>query len=166
MKGQIHLDQTAKIFLIIFVVVVTYFILSILITPFFVQTPRTMYEAMQQMMGLSQQSAVPNVLALIIALGMGFFVSARVKTKAPVRRTVDSSQKALSVVKKKLSADEKKMIKEIERAGSITQDSLRARLGWSKAKVSTTLTRLDKMNLVQRERQGKTYKVFLSKDLR
>src|SRR3989338_11413285 len=36
MKGQIHLDQTAKIFLIIFVVVVTYFILSILITPFFV----------------------------------------------------------------------------------------------------------------------------------
>lgn len=36
----------------------------------------------------------------------------------------------------------------------------------SKAKVSTTLTRLDKMNLIQRERQGKTYKVFLSKDLR
>lgn len=166
MKGQIYLDQTAKIFLIILVAAVTYFILSIIITPFFVQAPRTTYEAMQQMMGFSQQSAVPNALALVFALGVGFFVSYQTKTKAPNRRPTDSRQKALSIVKKKLSMDEKKMLKEIETAGSITQDSLRARLGWSKAKVSTTLTRLDKMNLIQKERQGKTYKVFLSKDLR
>ena len=166
MKNQIRLDQTTKIFFIIFVVVVTYFILSILITPLFVQTPRTMLEAMQQMMGFSQQSAIPNALSIAIALGLGLLVSYKVKTKAAARKPAGSGQKALSIVRKKLSADEKKMLKEIETAGTITQDSLRARLGWSKAKVSTTLTRLDKMNLIQRERQGKTYKVFLSKDLR
>lgn len=90
-----------------------------------------MYEAMQQMMGFSQQSAVPNALALVIALGVGFFVSYQIKTKAPNRRPTDSKQRqrALSIVKKKLSTDEKKMLKEIETAGSITQDSLRARLG-------------------------------------
>lgn|SRR3989344_6600024 len=166
MRRQVYLDQTTKIFLTIFVVAVSYFIIILAIAPFFVQTPRTMFEAMQQMMGFSQQSAIPNALALVVALGIGFLVSYQVKTKQLSRRPSDSKQQALSIVRKKLSADEKKMLKEIETAGAITQDSLRVRLGWSKAKVSTTLTRLDKMNLVQRERQGKTYKVFLSKDLR
>lgn len=165
MRGQMHLDQTAKIFLVILAAAIVYFSLSIIITPFFVSTPRTMYEAMQQMMGFSRQSAVPNALALVIALGAGFLVSYHVKARQPIHSRSDR-QKALSIVKKKLSDGEKQMIKEIEKAGSITQDSLRARLGWSKAKVSTTLTRLDRMNLIQRERQGKTYKVFLPKDLR
>jgi len=165
MRWQIHTDTTTKIFLIVFVVVVSYLIVSIIMTPFFVQQPRTMYEMMQQVTNFSQQSATLNALALVIALGIGLVASIQLKTK-PAVRTRDSKERALSIVKKKLSADEKKLLKEIERTGTITQDSLRARLGWSKAKVSTTLTRLDKMNLIQRERQGKTYKVFLSKDLR
>ena len=165
MRVQIHTDTTTKIFLIVFVVVVSYLILNIIMTPFFVQQPRTMYEMMQQMTNFSQQSATLNALMLVIALGIGLFASTQLKTKPAVRMR-DSKERALFIVKKKLSADEKKLIKEIERTGTITQDSLRARLGWSKAKVSTTLTRLDKMNLIQRERQGKTYKVFLSEDLR
>ena len=51
----------------------------------------------------------------------------------------------------------------IKKSGEITQDSLRFRLDWSKAKVSTILTNLDKRNLIQRERIGKTYKVYLQK---
>ncbi len=166
MRGQIHVDVVTKSFIIVFIVAISYLILSTLIRPFFVQEPRNMYEMMQQIMNFSQQSAIPNILALVIALGIGLFASFRLKTKTVASRTKNSRQQALSIVKKKLSDDEKKMLREIELAGSITQDSLRARLGWSKAKVSTTLTRLDKMNLIQRERQGKTYKVFLTKDLR
>jgi len=166
MKGQVYVDQTTKIFLIIFVVAISYLILSIIIRPFFVQEPRTMYEMMQQVMGFSQQSAIPNILALVVALGIGLLASFQLKTKTAAPRAKSSREQALSIVKKKLSDDEKQMLREIERTGTITQDSLRARLGWSKAKISTTLTRLDKMNLIQRERQGKTYKVFLSKDLR
>lgn len=163
MKGQIYTDQTTRIFLIIFVIAVSYLVLSVITRTFFAQEPRTMYD----MMNFSDQSAVPNALSLVIALGIGFLVSLQLKAKAAAARgTKSSRQQALSIVRKKLSDDEKKMISEIERADAITQDSLRARLGWSKAKVSTTLTRLDKMNLIQRERQGKTYKVFLQKDMR
>lgn len=159
-----NLDNVTKIFLIVFIVAISYLVFSIAIRPFFVQQPTTMYEMMQQVMN-PQQTTIPNILALVIALGIGLLASLQLKTK-PAARPRSSREQALSIVRKKLSADEKQMIKEIERTGTITQDSLRARLGWSKAKVSTTLTRLDKMNLIQRERQGKTYKVFLSKDLR
>ena len=67
------------------------------------------------------------------------------------------------VLKKAMNPDETRMYDEIEKAGKITQDSLRARLGWTKAKTSRILVNLDKMNLVQRERVGKTYNVFLQK---
>ncbi len=163
--GQARIDQTTKIFLIVFLAAISYLVISVIMRPFFVQEPRTMFEAMQQMMNFSQQNTIPNMLALVIALGIGLFASFKLRTKA-APKAASSRRQALSIVRKKLSDDEKKMLKEIETAGAITQDSLRARLGWSKAKVSTTLTRLDKMNLIQRERQGKTYKVFLSKDLR
>ncbi len=69
----------------------------------------------------------------------------------------------LAMVKKGLSEDEKKILTEIEKEKEITQDSLRFRLEWSKAKVSTILTHLDKMGIIQRRREGKTYIVFLSK---
>lgn len=68
----------------------------------------------------------------------------------------------LKIIKRALSEDEKAVIDEITRAGEITQDSLRFRLDWSKAKLSRILTNLDKMNIIQRERVGKTYNVFIS----
>jgi len=160
-----NIDNVTKIFLVAFVVAAAYLVLSIIIRPLFVQQPETMYGMMQQAMGFSQQGAIPNMLALVAALGLGILVSLQFKTKT-VTRIGRSRERALSIVRKRLSGDEKRMLKEIERAGSITQDSLRARLAWSKAKVSTTLTRFDKMNLIQRERQGKTYRVFLPKDLK
>ncbi len=58
-----------------------------------------------------------------------------------------------------LSEDEKAALKEIKRSGSISQDSLRFRLGWSKAKTSSIVTRLEKYRLIQRERIGKTYRL-------
>jgi len=68
-----------------------------------------------------------------------------------------------NIIRKALSEDEKSILEEIKKAGKITQDSLRFRLNWSKTKVSTILTNLDKINLIQRERTGKTYKVYLQK---
>ncbi|MCK4714325.1 MAG: hypothetical protein KAT35_02030 [Candidatus Aenigmarchaeota archaeon] len=66
-----------------------------------------------------------------------------------------------SIMKRALNDDETALLERVrEVPGGITQDSLRFRLGWSKAKVSTMLTNLDRMGLVQRERFGKTYKVY------
>ena len=58
-----------------------------------------------------------------------------------------------------LTEDEKRALKEIRKSKSISQDSLRFRLGWSKAKTSSIVTRLEKYRLIQRERIGKTYRL-------
>ncbi len=166
MENRLQMDYTTKIFFVVFVVAVSYFVLSMVMQVFFLSQPRTMGDYMARMMGSSPNSLATNFVPLIMALGIGLLVSLNIKPRAYAYAVRDHRQRALRIVMKKLSVDEKKMLKEIETAGEITQDSLRARLGWSKAKVSTTLTRLDKMNMIQRERQGKTYKVFLSKDLR
>jgi len=155
-------DAITKIFFVALIAAAAYLAVSIAIRLLAPQ-PQGMYGMMQQVAG--QQPAIQNTLALVIALGIGLLASMRLKPKNIIRHW-NSKQKALSIVRKKLSGDERQMLKEIEKAGTITQDSLRARLGWSKAKTSTILTRLDRMNLIQRERQGKTYRVFLAKDFK
>jgi|GEM_PF-1463498 len=66
-----------------------------------------------------------------------------------------------SILRRALTEDEVLLLEKVrEVPDGITQDSLRFRLDWSKAKVSTMLTNLDRMGLVQRERLGKTYKVY------
>ena len=94
--------------------------------------------------------------SLIFAAGLGFFASLYLFG-------LQSKDKEYSIMRKVLSEDEKAILDEIKKAGEITQDSLRFRLNWSKAKVSTILTNLDKRGLIQRERIGKTYNVYLQK---
>lgn len=66
-----------------------------------------------------------------------------------------------SIMKRALTEGETSLLENVRAVpDGITQDSLRFRLGWSKAKVSTMLGNLDRMGLVQRERFGKTYKVY------
>lgn len=112
-------------------------------------------------MNFNQQAVTLNLVAIFLAVGVGLLVFLLLRTPPsppPPVKEVDE----LSIIRKVLSEDEKAIIDEIRRVGEITQDSLRFRLGWSKAKVSRILTNLDKMNLIQRERIGKTYNVFLT----
>ena len=95
-----------------------------------------------------------------IALVAGVLVTLWLKPAKT--ETVVAKTDELEIIKRALSDDEKAVIDEIRRAGEITQDSLRFRLGWSEAKLSRILTNLDKMNFIQRERVGKTYNVFLA----
>lgn len=147
----VEVDAITKIVLIIFVTAVSYFAFFLLLRSLFYGQPRSMHE----MMHFNGYTGLVNLGSLSLALGMGLIFSLLLKTKT---RTVDKYK----IIKKALSEDEKAVIDEIRRTGRITQDSLRFRLGWSKSKVSRILTNLDKMNLIQRERTGKTYIVFLS----
>jgi hypothetical protein len=175
------MNVTVKALLVVFVALFVYF-LSILFMSYFLvpQSGSSMQEMMGHMMGFSQQGGayLNGVLAVTLGLGaglvmavlFGLFSSAQSPQAAqPVQPTLPSSAQhpteavdELQIIRKVLSDDEKAVVDEIRRAGTITQDSLRFRLGWSKAKVSRILTNLDKMNLVQRERVGKTYNVFLT----
>jgi uncharacterized membrane protein len=114
----------------------------------------------------SPNSLVSSLVALTVALVAGALVSLLIMSRKPEApaaiATPATRTDELEIIKRVLSDDEKAVLDEIRRAGEITQDSLRFRLEWSKSKLSRILTNLDKMNLIQRERVGKTYTVFLT----
>lgn len=157
-----RLDNVTKILLILLIGVIFYFAIFLILKPFLITEPTPMMKMMGQVMGSdimnfsSNSSATMNLASLIIAISIAIFVSFYLFKH-------DNKDNEYSIIRKILSEDEKIILDEIKKAGEITQDSLRFRLGWSKAKVSTILTNLDKRGLIQRERIGKTYKVYLQK---
>ena len=56
---------------------------------------------------------------------------------------------------------EKEVMQLLREEDSITQNTLRLKVQMSKAKLSQTLTNLEKKNLIVREKLGKTMKVQL-----
>ena len=150
-KTNLELDNITKILLIILIVVVSYFLIFLIIKPFF--APKDMMGMMEQISGGLNNA---NLLSLIIALIIGVIISFYLFKR-------EEKEEKFNIIRKILSNDERKILDEIKKSGEITQDSLRLRLGWSKAKISTILTNLDKRELIQKERIGKTYKVHLQK---
>lgn len=153
----------AKVLIAVFVALMSYLISILLLISLFPTHSWSMHEWMENMMNFNQQAVTLNLAAILLAVVLGLLVFLLLRTTPsppPQVREIDE----LKIIRKVLSEDEKAIIDEIRRAGKITQDSLRFRLGWSKAKVSRILTNLDKMNLIQRERIGKTYNVFLTEE--
>lgn len=157
-----NLDNVSRILLVILVAIVGYFLLFLITSSLLAPKQTPMMEMMGEMMGTTimnfstTNSIIINLVSLVFAVALGF-VAALYLFRA------ESENKEYYILRRALSEDEKRILDEVKRAGEITQDSLRFRLDWSKAKVSTILTNLDKRNLVQRERTGKTYKVYLQK---
>ena len=156
------LDNFTKALLILLIGVVFYFAIFSILKPFFITEPTPMISIMGQMMGSdimnfsSSSSAIMNLVSLVVAIIVAVVASFYLFKHS-------AKDQEYNIIKRALSEDEKAILDEIKNAGSITQDSLRFRLNWSKAKVSTILTNLDKINLIQRERTGKTYKFYLQK---
>ena len=156
------LDNVTKILLILLIGVIFYFVIFSILKPFFITESTPMINMMSQMMGSdimnfsSSSSTTMNLVSLIVAITVAIIVSFYLFKR-------DAKEEEYEIVRKGLSEDEKAILGEIKKSGEITQDSLRFRLNWSKAKISTILTNLDKRELIQRERIGKTYKVYLQK---
>lgn len=165
MKGnKIEIDQTAKIVAVILVIAVVYAITLMLITPVLVpqQQGRGMIGMMQAFN--PYYNSIATTVALIPALVIGLAVAVSLKTREKKYSKEMREISEYKVLKRAMSGDERMMYEAVKTAGKITQDSLRSRLVWTKAKTSRILTNLDKMNLVQRERAGKTYNVFIQKN--
>lgn len=164
------LDMFTKAGIILLIMMILYILLLFLLRPIFIHSDTPLAHA--TVMGdhimnfVSPEQSSLNIAALFLAVVGGLSCWLLIRGEREKNTTgISASEKKneLDILKRALSADEKKIIAEIEKAGEITQDSLRFRLNWSKAKVSAILLQLDRMNIVQRERQGKTYSVFLSK---
>ena len=156
------LDNVTKILLILLIVVIFYFVIFSILKPFFITEPTPMMGMMSQIMGSDMMdfsntnSTTMNLVSLIIAITVAIIASFYLFKYS-------AKEQEYNILRRALSEDEKAILDEIKKAGEITQDSLRFRLNWSKAKISTILINLDKRNLIQRERIGKTYKVYLQK---
>ena len=148
------LDNVTKILLILLIGVIIYFVMFLILRVFFVREPTSMMEMMSQMINSNSSSFTINIISIIIAIAISFILSFYLFKQ-------NEKEQEYTLIRKVLSEDEKKILDEIKKSEEITQDSLRFRLDWSKAKVSTILTNLDKKGLIQRERIGKTYKVYL-----
>ena len=150
MADLTKIDNITKILIVVLVVAVSYFIIFLILKPFF--APKNMTDMMSQIGSIGTETIIPLIIALIIGVIISFYLF-----------KAEKKDEVYNIVKKTLSEDEKKVLDEIKKVGEITQDSLRFRLDWSKAKISTILINLDKKGLIQRERVGKTYKIYLQK---
>lgn len=65
-----------------------------------------------------------------------------------------------------LPEDERRILEPVLTSPGLTQIELRDRSDFSKSKVSQTVSALEKRGLLYRERQGRTYRVYPSDDLR
>lgn len=65
-----------------------------------------------------------------------------------------------------LPDDERRVLEPVLSSPGITQIELRDRSNFSKSKVSQTVSALEKRGLLYRERQGRTYRIYPSDDLR
>ncbi len=162
-----NLDLATKIILIVLVIVISFIALFLVSSEFLAEETTFGNGMMMDHMGTSTDYTVAILLSLVVALIAGVLITLWLKPSMqsqPMGAVQPASRiDELEIIKRALSDDEKQVLDEIRRAGEITQDSLRFRLDWSKAKLSRILTNLDKLNLIQRERFGKTYKVFLTK---
>lgn len=96
-----------------------------------------------------------------MASGILFYVySKRSGTAAP------GQQDKVVILKRALNDDEMLIIDMVKDTPGLTQDSLRFRTEFSKSKVSAMILNLEKKGIIQREKSGKTYKIFLSEWLK
>ncbi|MBI4399250.1 hypothetical protein HY570_00740 [Candidatus Micrarchaeota archaeon] len=143
-----------------------------IVTSFFVQSLFTYSSSAGFGMHAIQTNEVNflavNVVSLLIAIACGLlafrFLNVRSKETLAKPEQRDYSE-VFEAMKKGLSSDERMLVEEVQKSGEITQDSLRLRLGWSKSKLSTIASYLDRQGIVQRKRSGKTYVLFLDKSV-
>jgi uncharacterized membrane protein len=98
-----------------------------------------------------------------MAAGILFYLYSRRSAPAPDGEPLARS---MMILKKALTDDEMLLISIVTDTPGVTQDSLRFRTEFSKSKVSALIVNLEKKGIIQREKTGKTYKIFLSESLK
>ena len=97
-----------------------------------------------------------------MASGILFYLYSK-RSGAPSDK--QDTDRNIRILKRALNDDEMRIIDMVKDTPGLTQDSLRFRTDFSKSKVSALILNLEKKGIVQREKSGKTYKIFLSEFL-
>jgi len=96
------------------------------------------------------------IFIIMIAFGFYLFLKTEKSTKKKIRRTY---------AQEILTDDEKAIVAELKKKDNITQAQLREKLGFSKAKLSMMLEKMQSRGLVEKIKTGKTNFVVLKKKI-
>jgi uncharacterized membrane protein len=111
---------------------------------------------------LLRQRLTSSFVAGVTAGLVFYFLSSRWGHK-PRTGDIDRS---MNVLGRTLSDDEMMILSLVKDSSGITQDSVKFRTDFSKSKVSALVLGLEKKGIIQREKTGKTYKLFLGEWLK
>lgn len=165
------MEHYQRLLISLSVVFIVYLLLFLTLSPFLSQQEIVSLGRGRKAI-LEDRNPLLQVFLVVIATLLGLVVYFLLHQQQPPRheekklQRIDHKEIVYRVLKRALSEDEKKILEEVRKSKEITQDSLRFRLGWSKAKLSALLTGLDRRGIIQRERIGKTYKVRLERRFR
>lgn len=112
----------------------------------------------------------PWIILLIVALlGVylvrGDFLQQQILKELQKAEKKDSEKNNLKLLLSILKPDEKKTLLAIKEQPGITQNTLRLRTDFSKAKLSMLLKELENRNLIKKELDKKTNKLYLTRNL-
>ncbi|PIN73570.1 hypothetical protein COV20_05090 [Candidatus Woesearchaeota archaeon CG10_big_fil_rev_8_21_14_0_10_45_16] len=115
---------------------------------------------------LSIVHAAFGIFGFLFALGF-YLIFFSQGEKAVIQRLEADTNKKLNEEKfailiKGLNEFERETLVAVRDQSGITQSTLRLRVKMSKAKLSQTLSELEKKDLIAREQEGKTFKVYYS----
>lgn len=129
--------------------------------------PTNECQKVESLMNLSHIAV--GLIAFIGALGIYllFFSTSEeaIMKRLEEEKNAKIEQDEFELVTKAMDENEKKMLKAVKEQEGITQSTLKFRTDLSKSKVSQILTDFEKKHLIKREIQGKTYSVYLAKNL-
>ena len=153
-----ELDNLSKFIIILVLILLIYILIICFLVPIMFSPSKGFTEEYLLSFSTPENRHI-NLISFLFAIVFGAIFAIMIRKK----ETDSKSENELNIIKGVLSNSDKQIIQILETVEEITQDSLMFRLEWSRAKVSTILTNLEKRNLIQRRREGKTYMVFLTK---
>lgn len=113
------------------------------------------------MMGAMGAIGFPTWPFLIAILAVIIYIVMTPGRESETTSEEKNSDELINVVERVMDKDESLIINIIKEHEGITQDSLRFKTGFSKAKISIILKELENKGIIYRERFGKTYRLYL-----
>jgi|GEM_PF-2908993 uncharacterized membrane protein len=113
------------------------------------------------MMGMMGAIGFPTWPFLIAILAVIIYIVMAPGRESETTSEEKNSDELINVVERVMDKDESLIINIIKEHEGITQDSLRFKTGFSKAKISIILKELENKGIIYRERFGKTYRLYL-----
>ena len=111
------------------------------------------------------------VILAVLLLSLSIYLIFFEKTGKEIMQTLETEKNkkikdaTFDILMKGLDTHEKKVLQEVKQNPGITQKTLTINTDLSKSKISLIISDFEKKGLVERKAKGKTYSIWLKKDI-